>query len=147
MRRLHLRFTLLGLMALIALMAIGFGIWVAAMRSGRRAQVYRAKAEELTRAAQDHRNKAAGYNNRAIIDEVAIDFQRERAQDESDRRGVRLSREALEWRREMVRREDLLAGYYRDLARKYQHAAGRPWEPLAPDPPPPGPRPVVLRRR
>jgi hypothetical protein len=37
----------------------------------------------------------------------------------------------------MVRLEDLRADYCRDLAVKYQHAAGHPWEPVEPDPPEP----------
>jgi hypothetical protein len=48
----HLRFTLLGLMAVVATMAIGFGTWVVGPRSIRRAQFYRAKAEEMARVEQ-----------------------------------------------------------------------------------------------
>jgi hypothetical protein len=55
MQRPRLRFKLAGLMALVAAMAIGFEMWVVAMRSGRRAQFYRAKAEEMNCAEQDHR--------------------------------------------------------------------------------------------
>jgi hypothetical protein len=117
-------------------MAIGLGIWVAAMRA-RRAQFYRARAEGLTRAEQDHRNQAARYYNRVIVDEVRIELDRERARDEFDRHSVRQSLETLERQREMVRLEDLRADYCRALAVKYQHAAGQPWESVEPDPPQP----------
>ena len=52
MRVPDLRFALLGLLALVATMAIGFGTWVVVTRSNRRAPFYRAKAEELTRVEQ-----------------------------------------------------------------------------------------------
>jgi hypothetical protein len=134
-------------MALVATMAVGFGMWVEAMRSGRRAQFYLAKVEEFSRTEQDHRNRAASYYNRAISNEVVIELQSERARDEYDRRSVREALEALEFTRGMVRREDLLVDYYRDLALKYRRAASRPWEPVGLDPPPPGPRRIALPRR
>ena len=145
MQRPRLRFTLVGLMAFVAAMAIGFGILVA-IRSARQAQFYRAKAEEMTRAEQDHRNQAAAHYNRAMIYEVQIELQREKARDEDDRRRVRNSLESLEFMREMERQEDLLADHYRDLALKYGHAACHPWEPVELDPSPPG-RGLVLRRQ
>jgi type VI protein secretion system component VasK len=146
MRRPRLRFKVIALEALAAGIAVGLGIWVGAMRT-RRAQSYRARADQMARAEQDHRNRAAGYYNRAMNHEVVIDLQRERARTEYDRQKVDESLESLELWRRMERREDLLADYYRDLARKYLRAAGRPWEPVVPDPPPPETDRFVLRRR
>lgn len=146
MRRPRLRFKVIALMALVAAIAGGLGIWVGTMRT-RRAQTYRARAEQMARAEQDHRNRAAGYYNRAMNHEVVIDLQRERARTEYDRQKVNESLESLELWRVMERQEDLLADYYHDLARKYGRAADRPWEPVVPDPPPPGTGRIVLRKR
>ena len=135
MRRPRLRFTILGLMVLVIMMAIGLGVWVEAMRSGRRAQFYRAKAEEMARAEQDHRNEAARHHNWVISNEVVIELQRERAQTDQDRRALEQALESLEFQKKGVRDEDLLADFYRDLALKYGRAADHPWEPVSPDPP------------
>jgi hypothetical protein len=119
-------------MALVATTAAGFGIWVGDMPSGRRAQLYLAKAEEFRRAEHDHRGWAGGHFNPDTPIEVVIELRRE-------------------WERglgkEMMRREDRMADYYRDLARKYRLAADHPGEPIEPDPPPPEPRRIVSRKR
>jgi hypothetical protein len=98
MRLPRLRFKVIALMALVAAIAVGLGMWVGAMRT-RRARIYRATADQMARAEQDHRNRATGYYNRAINHEVVIDLQRERARTEYDRRRVNESLESLElWR-------------------------------------------------
>ena len=137
----RLRYSVLALMALVAATAIGLHLWVGAMRSGRQALSYRAKAEEMFLVEQSHRNRAAGLHNAAMSHEVQIELKRERARDERDLRFVRRDLRLLEFGKEMVRYEDRLADHYRHLAVKYRDAADHPWEPIATDPSPPGPPP------
>jgi hypothetical protein len=52
MRPPRFRYTLFGLIVLVAMIAIGFGTWVVGTRSNRGAQFHRAKAEQMTPAEQ-----------------------------------------------------------------------------------------------
>jgi hypothetical protein len=79
MARPRMRFTLLGQMAFVAMLAIGLGMWAGVTRSVRRARYYRVKADEMTLAEQEHCNLAARLHHQAIIKEVEVEQDRERA--------------------------------------------------------------------
>jgi len=125
-------------MAVVAIMACGLGLWIGAMRRSRQAAIYRNKAIDLARAEQDHRNRAARTYNSMIVREVRIQIRREKPLDERDEEFVRRDERLVASQQEMVRYEDRVADYYRDLARKYGHAAAYPWKPVPDDPPLPG---------
>ncbi len=141
MRRPRFRFTILGLMMVVAATATGLAVLLGMLKSGRQAQIFRDKAAQFTQLEQFHRNRAASYFNSCTTFDIMLQMRREDANDERAKRLVRRDERLQEFIKDSERFEDAVADHYRELAKKYVHAVDRPWEPTAPDPTPPGPRP------
>lgn len=139
MRMARMRFSILGLMAVVAAASLGLWAWVAAMRAGRQAEAYRARAATLFVLEQAHRNRAAGIHNQVSVSEVGIELDRAR---DRDKDAVARAERTAEYLKRLVRYEDALADHYHGLVDKYTRAASRPWVGVPPDPPEP-PRPRI----
>lgn len=101
------RFRLRSLMVWIALAALAMGAW----ETWRRREVYRARAAQHAREAQEYADVAWGLDRFGRGDDEAT-----------------TPHAGLYW---------ALHDYHRRLKEKYEQAARRPWSPVAADPPPP----------
>ncbi len=137
----RMRMTVMGLMVLVAIAATALWILRAVMRASRQAEFYRTQADRHFLSEQDHRNRATSFYSQMMNADAALDLRREKAQDERDKRYVRRDERMIEYFKEVVNFEDRVADHHRSLVFKYGHAADYPWEPVAPDPPVPGPPP------
>lgn len=137
MRQPMIRFTVRRMMVVVALVAVAIGATLEVKRLGRLSREYRRRAVTSAREERMWRREAKGEVASELEARCLSDALRAKDQDLADLWAEQASASACE-----IREVGEILNHHARLRRKYERAASRPWEPVAPDPPEPHLTPV-----